>query len=212
MSGRPEPTWAVHFTRVENLPGIIAEGLACDSLARAADMTRVDIGAADIKARRRSKAVAIPPGGCVGDYVPFYFAPRSPMMFTLSRGNYGYSDGFNGVIYLCITLEEVLAADLACIVSDRNAARAIATFRDARDSLDDHVDWPLMREQIWRRTDDDPDRPDRRAAELLVHQRLPFELVGHIVARNEDTAALARDHIAASGSEVTVDVRPAWYF
>lgn len=154
----------------------------------------------------------IAPGGCVGDYVPLYFAPRSPMMFTLSRGNHGHNGDLTGVIYLCTTLEAVLAAGLPCVVSDRNAARALATFRDGRAGLDEHVDWPLMKQGSWGRTDADPDRPDRRMAELLVHQRLPFDTVGLIVAQNDAVAEMARAHLVSAGRSSRVAVRPGWYF
>lgn len=210
--GRPTPTHAFHFTSVANLPGIIANGLLSDRLSRSHDLTKVTIGAAPIKARRLLVPVPIAPGGHVGDYVPLYFAPRSPMMYTLRRGNHDHDGDLDDVIYLCTTLETVLSAGLACVVSDRNAAQAVATFCDGRAPLDSHVDWPLMRQGSWGRTDADPDRPDRRMAELLVHQRLPFDAVGLIVAQNGRTADAARAHLGDAGRSTRVDVRPGWYF
>lgn len=65
-----------HFTHIDNLASIIATGLGCDSHA----CPSVDVGNHDIKQRRAERKVPVPPGGVVADYVPFYFAPRSPMI------------------------------------------------------------------------------------------------------------------------------------
>ena len=40
-----------------------------------------------IQDRRSIKSVPCGVGGSLHDYVPFYFAPRSPMLYTIHRGN-----------------------------------------------------------------------------------------------------------------------------
>jgi hypothetical protein len=82
----PEPRerWILHFTHIDNLPAIVADGrLSCDVRARLG-RTVVEVGDADIKDVRRRRPVPCRPGGRVGDYVPFYFGPRSPMMFRIA--------------------------------------------------------------------------------------------------------------------------------
>ena len=45
--------------------------------------------------------VPIGPGGAVSDYVLFYFAPRSPMMYAIHRGNVPtYGELGTGIDYL----------------------------------------------------------------------------------------------------------------
>jgi hypothetical protein len=61
--------WIFHFTHVDNLAPIVAQGaLTCDRRAREGQ-TRVEVGDVAIKEFRRSRAVPVGPGGCVGDYV-----------------------------------------------------------------------------------------------------------------------------------------------
>lgn len=86
----------------------------------------------------------------MADYVPFYFAERSPMMFTLDKGNVTtYTGGFDRVVYLVSTLEVLTASACQWIVTDRNAAQRVAAFAEARDDLDDFIDWPLMQSAQW---------------------------------------------------------------
>lgn len=62
-------------------------GLRSDSLVIAEGSLTVDVGKDNIKEGRRRRTVPIGPGGVVADYVPFYFAPRSPMLFTIDKGS-----------------------------------------------------------------------------------------------------------------------------
>ncbi|MEI6622203.1 MAG: DarT ssDNA thymidine ADP-ribosyltransferase family protein [Actinomycetes bacterium] len=68
----------MHFTHVDHLRTIAARGLLADELAQAEGLLSVDVGNREIKSRRRRRQVRVQPGGVVADYVPFYFAPRSP--------------------------------------------------------------------------------------------------------------------------------------
>ena len=91
---RPQPTFVVHFTSVDHLGSIATEGLLADTGAQAQGVLEVEIGNTDIKARRARREVPVAPNGVVADYVPFYFAPRSPMMYSIHRGNVPtYQDG-----------------------------------------------------------------------------------------------------------------------
>lgn len=83
----PTPRFGLlfHFTHVDNLPAVLEAGelLADTELAQHGTLT-CEAGHQSIKQRRRHKEVTCRPGGVVGDYVPFYFAARSPMMFTIA--------------------------------------------------------------------------------------------------------------------------------
>lgn len=213
MTAREQPTSVTHFTRIEHLAAILQHGLLSDSEAHARSLLLIEVGNAGIKDQRRRRPVPIEPGGSVADYVPFYFGPRSPMMFAISRGNVPtYKDGTARLVYLVSSLERLHDLGLVPVLTDRNAALALADFRafDPADLIDDEfIDWKLMRERYWV---DFPDGTERRMAEALVHQAVPTKAFSLIVAQSEIVAVEARAILATAAANIPVDVRPIWYF
>jgi hypothetical protein len=126
---RPVPTLLFHFTRLEHLPTIVTSGLHCDRRAQTDDVLAIEVGNRDVKELRSTRSVPVEPGGDVADYVPFYFAPRSPMMYVIHcRGVPSYRDGTDRIVYLGSTLERLQELDLDVVLSDRNAALRVADF------------------------------------------------------------------------------------
>jgi len=76
-----------HITHVENLASILAAG-CIDSDARriGQDLANTTIGMDKIKERRLELGVDCHEGTKVGEYVPFYFCPRSIMLFLIYCG------------------------------------------------------------------------------------------------------------------------------
>lgn len=199
-----------HFTDIANLKGIFEAGeLRCHRIAP----TAVDVGNRSIKANRRRRSVGCGPCGMVGDYVPFYYAPRSPMLFSIKCGNVdGVSSDQRRLVYLVSSTEAIYSAGLPCVFSDGNAATMITTFRDDPADLRTEVDWQLMKERIWRNTPEDPDRVRRRMAEFLVHETVPLQLIGQVAV----LSGPARRYVAALAAEqrckAAVVIRSSWYF
>ncbi|MEW6155340.1 MAG: DUF4433 domain-containing protein [Actinomycetota bacterium] len=209
---RPRPTPLYHFTHVDNLPSIVTDGLLCE--AASTQRCVVEVGNRRIKEQRRRRPVRAGPGGSVGDYVPFYFAPRSPMLYAVNAGQVEqYAGGQGPLVYLVTSVERLGDLGLSLVFTDRNAALAtgLVRFTSALDDLDDLVDWPLMADALWFNTPDDPERRERRMAECLAHGRVPWDGFTAVAAtarmRTKVTEALAR-----VGAHAQVEVRPKWYF
>ncbi|MGP0020084.1 MAG: DUF4433 domain-containing protein [Candidatus Sulfotelmatobacter sp.] len=198
-----------HITHVNNLRRIVAEGgLHCDR--RAQELKSVNIGHLHIKQRRLNREVPLGPGGTVGDYVPFYFAPRSPMLYVISRGGVeGYAEGQQPVIYLQSTAEKVDEAGLNWVFTEGHADMGYTDFFDDFRDLTE-VDWPLMKERYWHDTNDDPDRKRKRQAEFLVHQFFPWELVSYVGVYDRSVAERVSAIIGEEMPEI--GIQPDWYY
>jgi hypothetical protein len=202
-------TYIYHITHLRNLRGIIVDGgLHCDR--RAQNVKAVSIGHRHIKERRLKRAVPAGPGGAVGDYVPFYFAPRSPMLFAISRGAVeGYTEGQKPVIYLRSTVEAVQDAGLNWIFTEGHADMSFTDFFDDLKDLD-KIDWPLMQARYWHDTNEDPDRKRRRQAEFLVHEFFPWELVAYIGVFDHSIAENVGEIMKGGSPEL--GVQRGWYY
>jgi hypothetical protein len=102
-----------HITHVDNLPAIVNEGaLLSDAEMIARGGTMAGIGMSNIKQRRLRLPVGCNPGTNVGDYVPFYFCPRSIMLYVIHCGNHpelAYRGGQGPIVHLEADLYDVIA-------------------------------------------------------------------------------------------------------
>jgi hypothetical protein len=204
-----------HFTHVDNLTTILEQGgLLCDRDVMDDGLLAVEVGDTSIKDRRRYMSVPKPPGGSPCDYVPFYFATKSPMLFRISRGGVvQYPDGDQEpLVYIVTSVEQVVAADLDWVFSDGNCASGITDYYDELSDLETAIDWPLMQERYWRDTADDPDRVRRRMAEFLVHRQSPWDLVIGVATRSQAMADAVQGILQARGLATPIAVRPSWYY
>ena len=202
-----------HITHISNLRSIVTDGLYCDSAMTDSQRSVMEIGHPEIKAGRRDRLVPLPPGGVVADYVPFYFAARSPMLYVIARGTVpDYDGGQNQVVYLVTSVEAVSTHGLRYVFSDRNAALRYARYADDPQLLDQHIDWELMEARSWANTLDEPDRKERRMAELLVHRHVPWQTIHRVVTKDEGLAQHARNVLDSVPVTVPVHVEPGWYF
>ena len=201
-----------HFTHGSNLEPILATGeLRAHTLAH--ESTRVDIADAGIKKWRQTRQVSCEPGGYVGDYVPFYFAPRSPMLFKISRGGVeGVDPDQRPIVYLVTTTELIAGGGLTYAFTDGNAAKVMTEFSNDLAQLGEMVDWPLMQTRYWHNTDEDGDRVRRRMAEFLVERALPVELVTEVAVYDAEVGERVAEILANAEADLPVNVRREWYF
>lgn len=211
----PIPIRIYHFTPIDHLPSIMRDGLLPDAESRANGSVTREAGEPAIKERRRRRVVPVGRRGMVGDYVPFYFAPRSPMLFRIAKGGVPSYTGTQGdLIYLCSTVERLEDLGLPVVLTDRNAVLDYARFAEDRTmwSAEGFVDWHLMTATYWNDTDEYPDRKERRMAECLVHRVVPWDAILAVGAFEEARKTDVERLLAAQAHVPPVHVRRDWYF
>ncbi len=183
-------------------------GLHCDRKAQNLKCTK--IGHEHIKARRMNRNVPLAPGGTLGDYVPFYFAPRSPMLFAIHGGYVeGYKGGQNSVIHLRSTVEAVDETELQWVFTEGHAEIAYTDFFSDLEDLT-KIDWEVLKARYWHDTDNDPDRKRRRQAEFLVHQFFPLGLVSYMGVHDLAVAKAVSEIV--DRHDIEVQVEAGWYY
>lgn len=148
----------------------------------------------------------------MGDYVPFYFAPRSPMLYAIDRGAVaGYQGGQAPIIYLCSTVEAVVEKGLEWVFTEGHAEMAYTDFFNDVADLD-KVDWKLMREKYWNDTDEDGDRKRRRQAEFLVRTFFPWNLFSYVGVSDHAILEKAAAIIKEAAHQPKLGIQAGWYY
>lgn len=205
----PRTTPIYHITDIGNLDAIIrAGGLHSDAALVGAGARPAQIGYADIKYRRLNEYRI----GCcnnrfVGEFVPFYFCPRSPMLYTVNNGNTGRAVGCQSdILHLVSNAFAGASLGRQWAVSDGNAGSAYTTFTNAADSLEG-VNWTIVNSNNWAGA-----RIHAKATEFLVADFFPVEALTSIGCQNAQTAAAAQAILAQHNLPLRVNVHPNWYY
>lgn len=206
------PTGIYHITHLDNLASMIAAGALRPISALREDQTDYStIAYESIQDQRSSTVVPCGPGGVLHDYVPFYFAPRSPMLCAISYGRVTSCPNQEDVVHLVSAAEVIVAAGLDFAFTDGHAIMAWTEFYDELADLD-KVDWSLMKATYWSDTLEDGDRTRRRQAEFLAHESMPWELIAEIVVMKKSVEGKVQQILMREGDTTPVQTRRSWYY
>jgi hypothetical protein len=215
MSTPPAQPKLYHITHVDNLRSVVADGgLRSDAVMLARGGPEAAIGMSSIKRRRLSLPLACHPGDHVGDYVPFYFCPRSIMLYVIHRANHpelSYRGGQGPILHLEADLQQVAAwaesVGRRWAFSLSNAGAVYAQFRASLAALDE-VDWDAVENRDFR----SPEVSEGKQAEFLVYESLPWELVERIGVVSDAVWRQVHAIVATCAHRPKVDIMPEWYY
>lgn len=203
-----------HIAHVDRLPSIVADQcLWCDREVVRRAPPGTTIGMSKIKLRRLNELrLTSHPDLFVGDCVPFYFCPRSVMLFLIHKANdpeLAYRGGQGPIVHF--------EADLHTVVAWADAQRRRWAFtlsnaggRDFEDRSDlrrlDEVDWNAVHARDWQRCS------YGKQAEFLLELSFPWHLVERIGVQSRATYTSAVNALPAHGHRPPVEIRPEWYY
>lgn len=204
----PATTKIYHITDVENLPAILKQGgLISDMAMSKRGGPDVQIGYDHIKARRLTEIqVDCCDDKFVGEFVPFYYCPRSVMLFTVNRGATGRPKGCQeSIIHLVSTVALASSLDRQWAISDGNAGARSVTFSSNHDALGT-LDWKAIEAQYWSGL------TFEKQAEFLVEEFFPVTALIGIGCHNDATTRRVERYLQDAGLELKVKTLPGWYY
>jgi len=195
----------------DNLPWILDHGLHAKNGGKT-DPNYRNIGNPDLIDKRSRRAVPIPPGGTLSDYVPFYFTPFSIMMLNIKTGYGGVRHVPNREIAILVSsLRRIQELGIPFVFTNQHAYPAAAEyFNDLADL--DRIDWPLLQSRDFRHDPDDPGRKERYQAEALIWKHVPLDALLGICCHNETVRSTLQAGIDRRELALRIQAQPNWYF
>jgi hypothetical protein len=191
----------------ENLPAVLSAGCHCKNANNMKGY--VQIGNAELIDKRATRPIGCGPGGTLGDYVPFYFTPYTPMLLNITTGYNGVvKRSMEDIIILVASLHKLKDLGIAFVFSDRHAYLKTARFTDDLADLD-WIIWKTLQERDFKK--DDIDKFEKYQAEALVYKHLPLSALSCVVCLNDSVRAAVQAEADARELKLKIVSRPKWY-
>lgn len=203
-----------HIAHVDRLSAIVADGfLWCDAEVLRRAPAGTTIGMTTIKQRRLNELrLNSHPDLYVGSCVPFYFCPRSVMLYLIYQGNHqelAYRGGQDPILHFEADLHTVVAW------ANQHAARWAFTlsnagsyfFEDRNDLARlNEINWTAVQARDWRA------HKEGKQAEFLLEQRFPWHLIERIGVKSAAVYSQVINALPAHGHRPAVEILPDWYY
>ncbi len=203
-----------HIVHVDRLASILASnGLLCDAQIIAQNAAGTTIGMNTIKRRRLTElTLDCHPNLYVGQCVPFYFCPRSIMLYVIYRADNDeltYKGGQDPIIHL--------QADLNATVQWAQQQRhrwaftlsnaGSRFFEDRNDLAQLHeLDWQAISSRQWQNC------KEGKQAEFLIERSFPWHLVEEIVVKSPIIYKQVVNTLQIAAHRPPVTINPSWYY
>jgi hypothetical protein len=204
-----------HIVHIDRLPSIIADGcLWCDAEIAKRTAPGTTIGMDSIKQRRLKLPISSHTHLHVGDCVPFYFCPRSVMLYLIYKSNHPemtYRGGQGPIVHL----EADLHAAVAWTKKSRSRwaftlSNAGANYFEDRGNLAhlNEIDWDAVKAKLWSVSS----VKEHKQAEFLMENHFPWHLFGRIGVHSRAIYQQVVNALPANGHRPQVEVQPEWYY
>ncbi|WP_338874931.1 DUF4433 domain-containing protein [Spirosoma sp. SC4-14] len=173
-----------------------------------ADPNYIFIGDSQLTQDRHEYPVPLENYGNLGDYVPFYFGPLSPMLLNIKTGYRGITKRpQEEIIYISCKVDSIVKAGLRFVFTDGQAKDRLTVFYQSLDDLD-KIDWEVVKAKYWHNIEDDFDRQRRKQAEFLVYEQVTANLIDAIVVFNKEKADFVNGFLKQEGRSIPVYINP----
>ncbi|SMG47819.1 type II toxin-antitoxin system toxin DNA ADP-ribosyl transferase DarT [Dethiosulfovibrio salsuginis] len=211
----PERPKIYHILHLDVLSKILSSNcLLCDAEVQKKGPSSVNIGIEQIKKRRLESKLPSHPELCVGECVPFYFCPRSVMLYLIYKGNHpqlSYRDGQESIVHIEADLYNSLRW------AQDNQRRWAFTLSNAgsryfedRSNINDLKDlnWEAIMSDQWS----NPKIKEGKQAEFLMEHSFPLSLIERLGVKSNKMLDLTYNLLYSFQKNLSVRTMPEWYY
>jgi len=174
-------TYLFRMTHIENIPHILKYGITHSSSANA-NSRFVPIGDNSLIDTRN--CFILNNGRRLGDYIPFYFGIRTPMLYVVQHGFIMVAPiPAESIVYCFTSVQKIIDLQLDFVFTNGHAVDKFTLQYTPADinNLNKIIDWVAVFAKYWR-DENDLDLKRRKEAEFLVLGDLVSDgILGYIV-------------------------------
>ena len=105
----------------------------------------------------------------------------------------------------------VVKAKLPFAFTDRHAVVSYAQFYNDLEKIN-NLDWRTIKLRYWADTPEDPDRKEKKQAEFLIYEKLPWEHIYGIAVNNEGAFSKVETILNGLQHKPIVKIKKEWYY
>lgn len=178
------------ITHVENIPHILQYGITHKN-SQNANPNFVAIGDVSLIDTRSTRVVNIdngdfanpnPPTITLGDFIPFYFGIRMPMLYVIQNGGNFVEKATQpkDIVYLACSLLDTINSKTTYYFSDGHATDNLTSFYDSRNikNLPEIIHWDSIKAAYWGGQENLNIKREKQAEFLVADDLPPNWIVG----------------------------------
>ena len=202
--------FAFRLVHIDNIPHILKNGIVKADSPNA-NPNYVPIGDQLVIEKRKNRRLSSSSWQNIGDFIPFYFGPRSPMLYVIQHGYNGVRRiEAEDIVYCVIRLDDIIKGGIECCFTDGHVLNSLTQVFPAEslNRIESYVKYSDVYAHRWD-DEEDLDLKRRKEAELLLKNDLPVQDIRGFVVYNK----VAMQRLISMGvEEKMVAVRPTFYF
>ncbi len=196
------------MTHIMNIPHILNHGITHISSPNS-NPDFVSIGDSSLINTRNE--FILNNGRKLGDYIPFYFGARMPMLYVIQRGyNLVSPTRSENIVYIVSSVQKMIELNLDFVFTDGHAVDKFSVQYTQADieNIEDLIDRKAISARYWN-DENDLDLKRRKEAEFLVLGDISITAVLGYIIYNE----AAKDRMLNFGvKEEMIIIKPEYYF
>jgi hypothetical protein len=196
------------MTHIENIPHILQNGIT-HTTSEYANPDFVPIGDGSLITTRNK--FILNNGTRLGEYIPFYFGVRTPMLYVVQNGfNLVAPTSAENIVYCVSSVQKIIDLQLDFVFTDGHAVDGFSSQYTVADiqNIDTILDKNAINAKYWK-DENDLDKKRRKEAEFLVLGDISLHAILGYITYNEN----AKNKIITFGADATnVLIKPEIYF